>query len=108
MNINKIVKHLCKPAYVYLIISMLSMFILMVQNFGNTNKYCVSKLSCYVSSLGTIFIAKMIYISFWTFVLHNICKAGYKNIAWVLALLPFIMLGIFVIIFVIKGSLIKK
>ncbi len=108
MNVNKIVNQLCKPAYVYLILSVLTLFVLMIQNFGNTNKYCVGKLSCYVSSLGSVFIAKILYICFWTFVLNSICKAGYKNVSWIMVLLPYIMFCILIITFVIRGSLMKK
>jgi len=41
-----------------------------------------------------VFIAKILYIGFWTFVLNYICKAGYKSVSWFLVLLPF--LGFFI------------
>ena len=28
---------------------------------------------------------------FWTFILNCLCKAGYKEISWILLLLPFIL-----------------
>ena len=44
-----------------------------------------------------VFIVKIIYILFWTWVLNLMCKDGHSGIAWFLVLLPFILL------FVIMG-----
>lgn len=86
-----VIKKLCTPAYVYLVLSVLSMVILMVQNMGNSNKYCVGPFECGVPNTGAMFLGKGLYIAFWTWILNAICRAGYKNLSWVLVLLPFIM-----------------
>jgi len=39
-----------------------------------------------------IFIIKVVYILFWTWILNLMCKDGYTNIAWFLVLLPFVLL----------------
>ena len=83
--------NLCKPAFVYLVISVIATLILMVQNRGNTNTYCVGSFDCPVPSTALVFIVKFIYIAFWTFVLNAICKSGHKTFSWFLVLLPFIM-----------------
>ena len=88
------IKKLCTPAYVYLVMSVVAMIILMIQNGGNTTQYSVGCFNCDVPSTMMVFIAKILYIGFWTFVLNYICKAGYKRVSWFLVLLPF--LGFFI------------
>ncbi len=84
-------RNLCTPAYIYLVISLISIIIMSIQNFGNTDLYCLGSLTCSVSSVVLIFIIKMIYIFFWTWILNIICKNGSEPIAWFLLLLPFIL-----------------
>lgn len=88
---------LCTPSYVYFIISVLAIVISAIQNMGNSNKYTLGMFSCQVPSCIAVFVVKVVYILFWTWVLNLICKDGHKGIAWFLVLLPFIML------FVIMG-----
>lgn len=88
---------LCTPSYVYFIISVLAIAISAIQNMGNTRKYTLGMYSCRVPSCIAVFIIKVIYILFWTWILNLMCKDGHSGIAWFLVLLPFIML------FVIMG-----
>ena len=96
MKLNKTIKKLCTPAYAYMIVSVLTLFLLGFQNLGNVNTYCVGRYQCNVSNTGFVFLGKVIYVIFWIWVLDTICKLGYKNIAWFLFLLPyaFMILGI--------------
>jgi hypothetical protein len=95
-------RNLCSPAYVYLVISSIALIIMIMQNFGNINKYCVGSYSCHVSSTAIVFIIKALYILFWTWILNLICKSGSPNIAWFLVLLPFIMFFVFIALFLIQ------
>ena len=83
---------LCTPSYVYFIISVLAIVISAIQNIGNTRKYTLGMYSCRVPSCIAVFIVKVVYILFWTWVLNLMCKDGHSGIAWFLVLLPFIML----------------
>ena len=94
-------KNLCTPAYVYLVISVLAIIIMMVQNYGNVNTYCVGSYSCSVTSTVLIFLIKALYVLFWTWVLNLICRAGSPNLAWFLVLLPFILFFVFIALFFI-------
>jgi hypothetical protein len=85
-------KKLCTPAYVYLVISVISIVAIMFQNGGNTDIYCVGSFECPVPSTALIFLFKFLYVAFWTFVLDSICKAGHKRFSWFLVMLPFILL----------------
>ena len=88
----KLMKNLCTPAYVYLLLSVIFLAVSTVQNYGNINTYCLGEMSCSVPSTFLVFLIKAIYVLFWTWILNLICGAGYKSIAWVLVLLPFMLL----------------
>ena len=97
MAFPKKLNQLCTPSLVYFVISMIALAISVVQNMGNRNKYSLGNFSCRVPSTIAVFIVKVIYILFWTWILNLICKDGYTSISWILVLLPFILL------FVIMG-----
>jgi hypothetical protein len=88
----KTVKELCTPAMLYFVISIISLAMVLLQNLGNQNSYNVGSFSCRVPSTALIFIIKLIYILFWTWVLNLICKDGHTTISWLLVLLPWILL----------------
>jgi len=92
----KSLKELCTPAVVYFSISIISLVIVLLQNLGNTNSYNIGSFSCRVPNTTVVFITKLIYILFWTYILNLICKDGHTGLSWLLVLLPFILL--FVII----------
>jgi len=92
----KTLKELCTPAAIYFIISIIALLIVILQNLGNSNRYCIGNFSCRVPSTILIFIIKFIYIVFWTYILNLVCKDGHAGISWLLVLLPWILL--FVII----------
>ena len=84
-------KRLCTPALVYLGISFIAIFIMFFQNFGNRNVYCLGNFSCDVTNVSMIFIIKILYVLFWTWILSLMCKSGYQKVAWFLVLFPFIL-----------------
>ena len=89
-------KRLCTPALVYIIISSIAILIMFFQNFGNRNVYCLGTFNCDVSNVSTIFIIKILYVLFWTWILNIMCGAGYKNVAWLIILFPFIIFFILI------------
>jgi len=92
----KTLKELCTPALVYFIISIVALVMLLLQNLGDNNSYNVGSFSCRVPNTAVIFIIKLVYILFWTYVLNLICKDGHSGLSWLLLLFPFLLL--FVII----------
>ena len=82
---------LCSPALFYFYISIFALIITIIQNFGNNGIYTLGSFSVKVPSTIIIFIVKILYILFWTWILNLICKDGYKGVAWLLVLLPFIL-----------------
>ena len=95
-NFPKTLKELCSPAMVYFVISMIALIMVLFQNLGNSNSYNVGSFSCRVPNTAVVFIVKILYVLFWTYILNLICKDGHTSLSWLLVLLPWILL--FVII----------
>ena len=108
MSLQSHIKSLCTPAYVYLVMSVISLVMLMIQNAGNTTEFCVGNFVRDVSSTGLVLIVHGLYIMFWMFVLNSICKAGYKNLSWFILLLPFVLGFILIGLFILNQGVINK
>jgi hypothetical protein len=92
MAFPKNLNQLCTPSYIYFIISTIGLVFSAIQNLGNTQMYALGNFSCRVPSTIAIFILKLVYILFWTWILNLMCKDGQQTIAWLLVLFPFILL----------------
>ena len=73
-------KNICAPALLYLILGILSIFILIQKN--------VDSMSLFI---------KLFFVIIWTWFLNFLCKNGYETISWILVLLPFVLLIIFLL-----------
>ncbi len=82
---------LCKPARLYLVLSLFMFIIMTFQNYGNINYYCLGKLQCESPDLTIIYIIKFVYIAFWTLIIQLACNAKQTTIAWLLVLYPIIL-----------------
>ena len=87
----KQLQKLCTPSYVYFVISAISIAVLAFQNLGNSSTYCVGDFSCNVPNTIAVFVVKILYVLFWTWLLDLICREGYKSVSWFLVLFPFIL-----------------
>ena len=83
--------HLCTPATIYFVLSLLGLILLGVSNLGNENTLCIGDYKCDVQSNTVVFVLNAIYILFWTFILDLMCKNGYSSLSWFILLLPFII-----------------
>jgi hypothetical protein len=95
-NFPKTLKELCTPAIIYFVISIIALIMVLFQNLGNTNSYTVGSFSCRVPNTALVFIVKLIYVLFWTYVLNLICKDGHTGLSWLLVLLPWILLFVMI------------
>jgi len=98
-------RKLCTPSYIYLVVSAIALVVMLYQNIGNVDKYCLGSYSCTVSSTALIFIIKAIYILFWTWVLNLICRAGAPGVAWFVLLLPMILMFVLLAMMMISNEL---
>jgi len=103
MAFPKKLKELCTPAFVYFVLSMIGLILMLVQNLGNNNVYSLGSFSSRVPNTTMIFIFKIIYILFWTWILNLICRDGHAGIAWFLVLVPFILVFVMMLLFMGNG-----
>ncbi len=97
-------KDLCSPALLYFLISIVGLIIVAIQNMtSNMNTLQLAGMHMRVPSLLLLFVVKLIYILFWTWILNLICKDGHTTISWLLVLVPFILM-FFVVLSVISRS----
>ena len=73
--------NLCMPALVYLVFSAIAV---------------VGAVMSRATAMTVIM--KMLFIGVWTWFLNFLCMKGYETISWVLVLLPFILLGLMLLI----------
>jgi len=104
MKIAKTIRSLCTPAYIYFFISMFALVLMLAQNMGAGDRYCLGVYSCPSQNNATIFLAKFLYIIFWTFILNSICKTGFSGISWFLVLFPFIFMFVALGIMILRGQ----
>ena len=94
-------RHLCKPAMMYLAISVVALVAIAYQNMGLSNMYCMGSFSCYVPSTAAVIFSEAIYILFWTWILNLMCRTGYASISWFLVLFPlllfFVLIGLMMV-----------
>jgi hypothetical protein len=88
----KRLKELCSPALFYFVLSMVGLVLAAYQNMGRRNTYVLGGMTRTVPNTGLVFVVKIIYILFWTWILNLICKDGHTSISWFLVLFPFILL----------------
>ena len=84
-------RHLCKPALVYLAVSVVVLIVIAYQNMGMNNMYCMGDFSCYVPSTAAIIFSEGLYILFWTWILNLMCRTGYASISWLLVVFPLVL-----------------
>ena len=95
-------RSMCAPAQIYFGLGAVGLLSSIFQNVEDDSKLCVGDFECEVASAGAILIAQGVYILVWTFILSCICKAGHKNIAWFLVLIPFILGAIILALFMMS------
>jgi len=87
---------LCTPAYVYLVISLISILMIVFQNYGNMDLYVIGNYQLAITTIYIILIVKLLTIFLWTWILNLFCKAGAEWFSWVLVLLPYVLMFIFI------------
>ena len=85
------VSMLCTPALVYLVISFVALVVSLVQNHQNSNVYSAGHVSLPVQNTTYVFVLKILWFLFWTWILNVLCTKGYTTVAWVLVAIPFMV-----------------
>jgi hypothetical protein len=86
---------MCYPALFYLIFSTVFMALLIYENVGNTNVYCLGTNSCDVKNAWLILFIQFVYIFISTAILIAICKFVSPIVAWIVVFIPLLLFAIF-------------
>lgn len=101
-SIFKTITKLCAPAAIYFTISILIILTMFFQNLSNNRIYKVGAYTKIVPNVMVIFIIKLLYTVFWTYILNLMCNDGNRILSWLLILFPFVLffviMGIFMLI----------
>jgi len=84
--------NLCPPATLYLVLSLAAIVMMALQNYGLTDQYCIGLWSCSNNYTTTIFLVKLLFIFFYTWVLNVICNRVSPIVSWVLVLAPIVLM----------------
>ena len=47
--------------------------------------------SCYVFSTTAVIFSEALYVLFWTWILHLMCRTGYSSISWFMVVFPLVL-----------------
>jgi hypothetical protein len=97
MAFPKSLKELCNPALFYFVISIIGLLMVAFQNMGNNHELMIGSSMLNLENSPVIFIVKLLYILFWTWILNLICKDGHSGISWLLVFLPVILIVLIVL-----------
>jgi len=101
------VKNLCLPAKIEFILGFLGL-LLSIFNSVRSNRLCVGLWKCKVTELSLFHILlSLLWLFAWCYFLNYLCNKGYEGAAWVLILLPYIIMASVVFAFVSVGSMVK-
>jgi multisubunit Na+/H+ antiporter MnhC subunit len=93
---------LCDPAFYYCLISFTIVIVIGLQNISQGYNYCVGTQSCPSQHVSGIIGLQILYILFWTWILNLICKNASDTVAWVLVLIPIVIMCIFMALFILN------
>jgi len=108
MGVSKEYSKLCSPAKFYFIVSLIGIIMSIYQNLGSKKIYKIGYLKRKVPNTIFIFMFKVLYVLFWTWVLNLICRDGHSGIAWFLVLIPFMLFFLIIVMLMVNHKLIKK
>ena len=91
-------RNLCRPAMFYFVISIAAVIFMAIQNLATGRSYCIGMQKCSSNNVTLLFVIKIVYILFWTWLLNIICSNMGELVSWVLVFIPFILMFIFIAI----------
>jgi hypothetical protein len=91
-------RNLCRPAMFYFVISIAAVIFMAIQNLATGRSYCIGMQKCSSNNVTLLFVIKIVYILFWTWLLNIICSNVGEIVSWVLVFIPFILMFIFIAI----------
>jgi len=103
MKLNKLYDSLCNPAKFYLVISVISFVLILLQNIGSKDTFTLGTYTVPRTNPMLILLFNAAYIALWTWMLNLVCKINTK-ISWVIVLVPIILLFIGFALMIFTGN----
>ena len=101
--LSKLYNSICEPSRLYFVISTIILIIVGIQNVTSPiPTYCIGPYVC-ESNPSIVFISKILYILFWTWILDTLCRAGYKKLSWFLVIYPILLMFLFISMLIFSG-----
>lgn len=96
MDFVKTFNKLCGPAKFYLALSILVTGGVVIQNLLNEtqNEFCIGSAKCTTSHVMIMFVLKVLYIAFWTWLLNWFCNKKMVGLSWFIVLIPFLLAAV--------------
>jgi len=94
MAFPKSLNELCSPAWFYFVVSIVGLLLVTFQNMGSNPELIIGSSVLNVENSPVIFIVKLLYIFFWTWILNLMCKDGHSGISWAIVFLPLILIAL--------------
>jgi len=91
------INRLCSPAFYYLVLSIITIVTMYLYNLGDPNSYCIGRYTCNVTSVNMLYIMKVTYVIFWTWILNIMCREEYETMAWIFVIIPYLFMFIFIV-----------
>ena len=87
---------LCPAAKIYLLISVIAMIVMSLNVFGTNHVFCIGSSTCESPiNVVSLYLLKILYVVFWTWVLNVICRKVSMGLALAIALVPFLLFFVF-------------
>lgn len=96
MDLGKTFNKLCPPAKFYLVLSIIVTGGVIIQNLvnGKPNEFCIGTAKCTTSHVLVMFLCKVVYVLFWTWLLNWFCSKKMVGLSWFIVLIPFLLAAV--------------
>jgi len=95
---------LCTPAYVYLVVSVITIIVMAIQSMTSQGLYCAGTFACSTTNIYLLFFMKILYVAFWTWLLNLFCKKVSPILSWILVAGPFVLMLIFISMYLLLSA----
>lgn len=104
MGIIDEIKKLCTPAYVYLLLAVISNVAFMIKYNQHYTDYCRGKKMCLLESVVALLLGEFFIAFLWLLIIQWMCNKGLPAISWILVALPYTSLLLYISYLVYKGE----
>lgn len=105
--VNKLNSY-CGPFKFYLVTLIIALVVQLYQNLETAqNSFCIGNKTCILQNYSKlhIILATVLKGAFWLFIINTLCVYKFQTLAWVIVLLPWLVVAVMVGVLVGQGVL---